>query len=73
MSAPTFAKVENGIVTSVHVVTYEFLVANPERYGPSELWVECFQDGSDVGYCGIGWLWNGTEFISPQVNDDTLA
>jgi len=53
-----FAKVEGGIVTDVRVVAWDFLVANPERYGDSELWVECFQDGSGRGYCGIGWSYD---------------
>lgn len=72
MSAPTYAKVENGIVTSVHIVTYEFLVANPERYGPSELWIECFQDGSGRGYCGIGWSYDPATdtFTPPPVVED---
>jgi len=58
MSAPTYAKIENGIVTDVRVVEWDFLVANPERYGDSELWVECFQDGSGRGYCGKGWSYD---------------
>ena len=72
MSAPTYAKVENGIVTSVHVVTYEFLVANPERYGPSELWLECFPDNSGRGYCGVGWTYDAVTdtFTPPPVVED---
>lgn len=63
-----FAKVENGIVTDVRVVAWEFLVANPDRYGDSSLWVECFQDGSARGYCGIGWSYDAANdvFISPM-------
>jgi len=69
MSAPTFAKVENGIVTDVHVVEWNFLVANPERYGDSELWVECFQNGSGRGYCGKGWSYDAVNdvFVAPTV------
>ena len=72
MSAPTFAKVEAGLVTDLHVVTYEFLVANPERYGPSELWIECFQDGSSRGYAGIGYTYNPSTdtFTPPPVVED---
>lgn len=72
MSAPTYAKVEDGIVTSVHVVTYEFLVANPERYGPSELWLECFPDNSGRGYCGVGWTYDAVTdtFTPPPVVED---
>ena len=71
MSAPTYAKVENGIVTSVHVVTYEFLVANPERYGPSELWLECFPDNSGRGYCGIGFIYDAVTdtFTPPEITE----
>jgi hypothetical protein len=66
MSAPTFAKVENGVVTDVRVVTYEFLVANPERYGDSSLYVECFQDGSGRGYCGKGFTYDAvTDTFTP--------
>ncbi len=64
-----YAKVENGIVTDVRVVTYEFLSANPDRYGDASLWVECFQDGSGRGYCGVGDLYDSVNdvFVSPQV------
>jgi hypothetical protein len=69
MSAPTYAKVENGIVTQVNVVTWEFLTANPDRYGDSSLWIECFQDGSGRGYCGVGWTYDAVNdvFVSPVV------
>lgn len=71
MSAPTYAKVENGIVTQVNVVEWDFLVANPERYGDSKLWIECFQDGSGRGYCGPGWLYDATNdvFIEPWLDE----
>lgn len=67
MSAPTYAKVENGIVTQVNVVTWEFLTANPDRYGDSALWIECFQDNSGRGYCGKGWSYDpeNDRFIAP--------
>lgn len=69
MSAPTFAKVENGVVTDLHVVTWDFLVANPDRYGDSSLWIECYQDGSGRGYCGIGWTYDSEsdKFVPPPV------
>ena len=71
MSAPTYAKVENGIVTQVNVVTWEFLTANPDRYGDSSLWVECFQDGSGRGYCGIGYTCDAVNdiFVAPTTED----
>ena len=72
MSAPTFAKVENGIVTQVNVVTWEFLTANPERYGDASLWIECFQDGSDRGYCSKGWSYDAVNdvFVAPPSEED---
>lgn len=62
-----YAKVENEIVVSVHCVTWDFLVANPERYGDSSLWIECFPDGSGRGYCGIGWTYDSQAdvFVAP--------
>jgi hypothetical protein len=72
MSEPTtFAKVEDGIVTDVHVVAWDFLVANPDRYGDSALWVECFRDGSGRGYCSKGWLYDTEldKFVAPIVSE----
>jgi len=74
MSEPTtFAKVENGIVTDVRVVAWDFLLANPERYGNSELWVECFRDGSGRGYCGKGWSYDAVNdvFVAPTVEGES--
>jgi len=74
MSEPTtFAKVENGIVTDVRVVAWDFLLANPERYGNSELWVECFRDGSGRGYCGVGWSYDAVNdvFVAPTIDNDS--
>lgn len=70
MSEPTtYAKVENGIVTDVRVVTWEFLTANPERYGDSSLWLQCFRDNSGRGYCSKGWLYDAVadKFVEPEV------
>jgi hypothetical protein len=70
-----FAKVEDGIVTDVRVVQWSFLVANPERYGDSSLWVECFQDGSGRGYAGRGMVYDVEldKFVAPvvEVADET--
>lgn len=70
-----FAKVENGIVTDVRVVTWEFLTANPDRYGDASLWVECFQDGSGRGYCGVGWTYDADAdvFIPPVVEEEEIV
>jgi len=72
MSTTYFAKVENGIVTDVRVVTWEFLTANPERYGDSSLWIECFQDGSGRGYPAIGWPYDSANdvFVAPVIEED---
>lgn len=73
MNATYFAKVVNGTVATVHVVSYDFIVANPDRYGDATLWIETFVDGSQNGkYAGIGDLWNGIEFSSPVVEDAPL-
>ena len=72
MSEPTtLAKIEDGIVTDVRVVMWDFLVANPQRYGDSSLWIECFRDGSGRGYCGVGWSYDEENdiFIKPSVED----
>jgi len=68
-----FAKVENGIVTDVRVVEWAFLTANPDRYGDSSLWIECFQDGSGRGYCGAGWTYDAVNdvFVAPPVESET--
>lgn len=55
---PHHAKVENGIITDVRAVEWDYLLANPDRYGDSSLWIEVFQDGSERGYCGIGWTYD---------------
>ena len=68
MSEPTtFAKVEDGIVTDVRVVEYDFLVANPDRYGDASLWIECFRDGSGRGYASKGQIYDAkNDFFVPQ-------
>lgn len=65
-----FAKVENGIVTDVRVVEWDFIVANPERYDDASLWIECFHDGSGRGYCGVGWTYDAVtdKFVAPKVS-----
>jgi hypothetical protein len=72
MSEPTtFAKVEDGIVTDVRVVAYDFIVANPDRYGDASLWIECFRDGSGRGYCSKGWEYDAEldKFVPPVVSE----
>ena len=72
MNEPTtFAKVEDGIVTDVHVVEWDFLISNPDRYGDPALWIQCFRDNSGRGYCSKGWLYDAVNdvFIAPIVED----
>lgn len=65
MSAQYFAQIDdNNIVTSVHVVTQEFLEANPKRY-PGR-WVETFFDTAGKTYAGIDFIYNEeTEDFTP--------
>ena len=66
MSAQYFAQIdENNIVTRVAVVQQDFLEANPERY--SGTWVETFYNTEGKTYAGIGYTWNGTDFVAPPV------
>ena len=57
-----FAQVTDGIVTDVRVVSASFMAANPDRYPGS--WVETFIAEGKT-YAGIGFLWDGTDFIAP--------
>jgi hypothetical protein len=68
-----FAKVEGGIVTDVRVVAWDFLCANPDRYGDSSLWVETFHDNSRRGkYAGIGDTYDAVNdvFVSPTIENN---
>lgn len=57
MSEQFFAQInENNIVTDVHVVTEEFMKANPERY--PGVWVETFFNVENKIYAGIGFTYN---------------
>lgn len=58
-----FAQVTNGIVTAVAVVTTEFMAANPDRYQGE--WIETFFDTEGKTYAGVGYTWNGTDFVAP--------
>lgn len=60
-----FAQVTNGIVTDVRVVTAEFMAANPERYAGT--WVETFIGVEGKTYAGLGFTWNGTDFVPPVI------
>lgn len=58
-----FAQVTDGVVTDVRVVSREFIDANPERY--TGTWVETFWNTEGETYAGIGYTYNGTNFIEP--------
>ena len=62
-----FAQVTNGVVTKVAVTSPEFMAANPERYEGT--WHETFIDVEGKTYAGIGYLWNGTDFVAPIVEE----
>jgi len=69
MSVPQyFAQVTDGVVTDVRVVSAEFMAANPNRYPGT--WVETFIDVAGKTYAGVGFTWNGTDFVAPVVVPD---
>ena len=67
MSAPQyFAQIDNdNVVINVHVVTAAFMAENPERY--SGTWIETFFALPNKTYAGVGYTWNGTDFLPPVV------
>ena len=68
MVAQYFAQIDdNNVVTKVAVVQQEFLEANPERY--TGTWVETFFDTAGKTYAGIGYTWNGVDFVAPTVEE----
>ena len=66
MSAQYFAQVTDGVVTSVAVVSAEFMASNPDRYPGT--WVETFIGVPGKTYAGVGFTWNGTDFVAPTVD-----
>jgi hypothetical protein len=68
MSAQYFAQVTDGVVTRVAVVSAEFMAANPDRYQGE--WVETFIGVEGKTYAGIGYTWDGTDFVAPVVEPD---
>ena len=63
-----FAQLDNSnIVTAVHVVTYEFLNENPDRYPGT--WVETFINLPNKTYAGIGYTYDSTtkDFVAPTL------
>jgi hypothetical protein len=57
MSRQFFAQLdENNVVTTVHVVTAEFMAANPDRY--LGVWVETFFNTAGKTYAGVGYTYD---------------
>ena len=69
MSVPQyFAQIDdNSVVINVAVVTHLFMAENPERY--TGTWVETFYDLPNKTYAGIGYTWDGTDFVAPIVEE----
>ena len=66
MGAQYFAQLDaNNLVTSVHVVSAEFMAANPERY--PGVWVETFFNTAGKTYAGINFIYDYAtqNFIAP--------
>jgi hypothetical protein len=61
-----FAQINNNnVVVNVAVVTSEFMAENPERY--TGTWIETFYDVPSKTYAGVGYTWDGTDFVLPVV------
>jgi hypothetical protein len=64
--ATYYAQVIDGIVTAVRVVSYDFIVANPDRYGDANNWKQTFFDVEGVTYAGIGFIYDAvTDTFTP--------
>jgi hypothetical protein len=73
-NATYYAQVIDGIVTTVHVVSYDFIVANPERYGDPTNWKQTFFDVEGVTYAGIGYIYDpATDTFAPPPPADLEA
>ena len=62
-----FAEIVNNIVVDVHVVTREYMDANPQRY--SGTWVETFIDVPGKTYAGLGYIYDPVtqDFSEPEI------
>jgi len=59
-----FAQIDdNNIVVEVAVVTNLFMQENLERYPGT--WIETFIKVPNHTYAGVGFTWNGTDFVAP--------
>lgn len=61
---------DDNIVVDVHVVTQDFIDANPDRY--TGTWVETFYDNPDKQYAGLNYTYdfNTQNFIAPIIELD---
>ena len=66
-----FAKLNNeNIVTDVHVVSAEFMAANPDRY--PGVWVETFYDLPNKVYAAVGYTYDyDTQDFTPPPPDES--
>ena len=72
MNAQYFAQInDDNIVVDVHVVTAEFITANPERY--TGIWVETFFNDPNKTYAGIGYTYDyDTQDFTPPPTPEPL-
>ena len=57
---------DNNVVTDVHVVSQEFIDANPDRY--TGVWVQTFYNDPIKQYAGVGYTYSyETEDFVPPV------
>ena len=58
---------DENIVIDVHVVSQEFIDANPDRY--TGVWVETFYNNPNKTYAGLGWTYDfdTQDFIAPPI------
>lgn len=72
MVAQYFAQLDNeNIVINVHVVTAEFMAANPDRY--PGVWVETFIDDPNKTYAGVGYTYSyDTQNFTPPPSPEPV-
>jgi hypothetical protein len=56
------AEISTGVVTQI--INGNYIVANQEREGK---WVDCTTTPEPSA--GISWIWNGTDFVAPTVDN----
>jgi hypothetical protein len=58
MTVKSYAVIEDDVITNTILLDIENAEWNPP---PNSRLVEMTQ------YCGIGWRWDGTQFVEPQI------